>query len=204
MKPQPLRERIRETTSNAILEAAEEVAAAVGTPGASLSAIADKAGVAVGTIYNHFKDRDELFGELFTRRRAEYYEAIDLATRANAREPFKVQLRAFLSAVFQFFDSRRAFKKICFEADNQTRYAKVGDAKPAAQQLQERCERIVKVGLKEKSLKEDGADTYAIVLASIVRGYLLARIDDPRPVAGEVDRVMELFLHGACQGAAKR
>src|ERR1019366_3448628 len=109
-----------------------------------------------------------------------------------------------LSAVFQFFDSRRAFKKICFEADNQTRYAKVGDAKPAAQQLQERCERIVKVGLKEKSLKEDGADTYAIVLASIVRGYLLARIDDPRPVAGEVDRVMELFLHGACQGAAKR
>ncbi len=202
MKPQPLRERIRETTSNAILEAAEEVASAVGTPAASLSAIADKAGVAVGTIYNHFKDREELFGELFTRRRAEYYEKIDLATKANAREPFETQLRAFLLAVFEFFDSRRMFKKICFEADNQLRYAKLGDAKPAAQQLQERAERIVKVGLKEKSLREEGADTYAIVLASIVRGYLLARLDDPRPIAGEVDGVVRLFLHGA--GVTKR
>jgi hypothetical protein len=126
-----------------------------------------------------------------------------LATKANARESFEVQLRAFLAAVFEFFDSRRTFKKICFEADNQARYAKVGDAKPAAQQLQERCQRIIKVGLKEKVLKEDGADTYAIVLASIVRGLLMARIDDPRPLAAEVDHVVEIFLRGVGHGAKR-
>lgn len=197
-KAPTLRDRLRETTSTAILEAAEQVAAQEGSANASLSAIAEKAGVAVGTIYNYFKDRDELFNALFAKRRTEYYEAIDVATRAHAREPFEQQLRGFLSGVFEYFDSHRAFLRICFEADNQARFhAKQGDAKPAAQQLHERAERIVKVGLKEKRLKEESSDAYAIVLSSIVRGYLMARQDDPRSYAGEVDRVMDIFLHGA-------
>ncbi|HSO33492.1 MAG TPA: helix-turn-helix domain-containing protein, partial [Labilithrix sp.] len=66
-----LRARFKATVTEAILDAAEELAADVGVPGTNLQAVAKKAGVAVGTIYNHFEDRNELFAELFKRRREE-------------------------------------------------------------------------------------------------------------------------------------
>src|SRR3954471_15366151 len=61
---QTLRGRIRETTVQAILSAAEEVFADDGFHAARMGAIAAKAGVSVGTLYNHFEDRDALLGGL--------------------------------------------------------------------------------------------------------------------------------------------
>ena len=53
-----LRDRLREQTQIAILEAAEAVLAEEGLALARIDAIATRAGVSVGTLYNHFGDRD--------------------------------------------------------------------------------------------------------------------------------------------------
>src|ERR1700722_5610448 len=92
MKTQPLRLTLREATANAILEAAEHVAARGGLSNVSLQAIAEQAGVAVGTIYNYYEDKPALFDALFTRRREELFSAIDAATKQHGREPFARQL----------------------------------------------------------------------------------------------------------------
>jgi AcrR family transcriptional regulator len=54
--PPRLRERLREEAARAILAAAEEVFATDGLQ-ARMERIAEQAGVAVGTLYNHFEDR---------------------------------------------------------------------------------------------------------------------------------------------------
>ena len=76
-KAQSLRERQREQTSAAILDAAEELFADKGLANAHMNDIASRVGVAVGTLYNHFKDRDALLAALLENRRAELLARID-------------------------------------------------------------------------------------------------------------------------------
>ena len=52
-----LRDRLKETTEQSILAAAEEVFAETGLHGARMETIAQNAGVSVGTLYNYFNDR---------------------------------------------------------------------------------------------------------------------------------------------------
>src|SRR5678815_1807406 len=69
-RKQALRSQLREAVRATILDAAEELIAAKGLHGAGLAQIAKRAGVAVGTLYNYFDDRDALVRALFETRRA--------------------------------------------------------------------------------------------------------------------------------------
>src|SRR5919201_3557298 len=64
-----LRERLRAETGRAIAAAAEETFAANGVREARIEEIAARAGVSVGTVYNHFEDREALLNGLVERRR---------------------------------------------------------------------------------------------------------------------------------------
>jgi AcrR family transcriptional regulator len=195
-----LRHRIRETVSTEILDAAEAVAAEGGLAAASLAAIAERAGVAVGTIYNHFTDREELFDALMKRRKEELYTSIDDALKSTARAPFAEQLRAYVAAVLAYFDARRAFLRVSLESEH-PRPLLVKDAqgrtRPATQPMQERAARVVRAGLREKKLRDGDVELVASVLWSILRGVLLTRIDDASTFVSETDAVVDLFLRGA-------
>jgi AcrR family transcriptional regulator len=202
MKVQPLRAQLREATWRGILDAAEDVAAAEGPRGASLQAIAERAGVAVGTIYNYFQDKDELFEALFARRREELYAEIDRTMRTHAGEQFAQQLEAFVASVFEYFDSRRAFLRLALESEKlrpQVIRGKDGRKHPAMQQLLESAERIVRIGQREKKLRETDAPLLASVLVSIVKGLLVMMAYGERPLSSETQRVVSLFLHGAAK-----
>jgi AcrR family transcriptional regulator len=199
MKAPTLRERFRETTSLAILAAAEKVAARDGLASASLQAIADEAGVAVGTIYNYFQDRKLLFEELFARRREELYGAVDAAAKAHTRARFEEQLGAYLRAVFEFFDARRTFLYLALEAEGLKPTivkGQDGRRRPAMQQLQERAERVIEVGVREKRVRTDAAALASVLLVAFLRGILLSGLDDPGPFASRADSVAQLFLGG--------
>jgi AcrR family transcriptional regulator len=202
MKLRPLRERLRESTWAAILDAAEDVAASEGLPSASLQAVARRAGVAVGTIYNYFHDRQELFAALFARRREELFDYIESEAKRHAGGSFDEQLTAFVRAVFTHFDARRTFLRIALEAE-QMRPAVVkgndGKRRPAIHQLQMHAERILRVGAREKRVKEDRSNVHAMVLVSILKGVLIMRVDSEAPLAAETENVVSLFLHGVAR-----
>jgi TetR/AcrR family fatty acid metabolism transcriptional regulator len=201
MKVQPLREKLRETTEAAILDAAELVVGKEGLVGTSLQAIADQAGVAVGTLYNYFTDKDGLMAAMFNRRRQELYEAIDRLGKAQAQEPFAVQVAGFVRAVFAHFDARPAYLRVVLEVDPARMKAEAGGARgrPAMQQLKDRAERIIGTGVLEKQLREEGSDLFATVLVSLVRGVLLERARQGQPLEPEAQRTVDLFLHGAAR-----
>jgi AcrR family transcriptional regulator len=199
MSEPSLRARFKETVSEAILDAAEQLAAEVGLPAASLQAIAQRAGVAVGTIYNHFADRNELFTEIFARRRQELLTTLDAQAKSATGAPFDVQLDGFVRTVFTFFDARRPFLTLALDGSTAKAQAKgqASGGRTSVEQLHLRAERIVRLGLKEKRLRADGGDLFALFLVAAVRGVLIAKVHDPKPIAGETDRVIALFLKGA-------
>src|SRR5512140_1582670 len=90
-----LRDRLREETSRAILAAAEDVFASDGLS-ARMESIAAHAGVAVGTLYNHFEDRKALVAALVRSRREALVARIDGALADVRGEPVSAQLRAYL------------------------------------------------------------------------------------------------------------
>src|SRR5579862_9223895 len=91
-----MRARIRETTVQAILGAAEEVFADAGLHAAHMDSIAAKAGVSVGTLYNHFEDREALLAGLLSARRAELLGKLDAAIRDVAGRPLRERLRVIV------------------------------------------------------------------------------------------------------------
>src|SRR5213075_2067540 len=87
----PLRERLRAETARAIAVTAEEVFAARGVRDAHMEEIAQRAGVSVGTVYNHFEDRETLLTALIEARRQELAALLDRTLAAAAKEPFAAQ-----------------------------------------------------------------------------------------------------------------
>src|ERR1700744_4649774 len=104
---QPLRERLRAETVRAILAAAEQVFADKGIRAARVEEIAHRAGVAVGTVYNHFEDRESLLSALVEESRAELAGRLQAAD--DPAQPFEAQLRRFVRTVFEHFESKREF-----------------------------------------------------------------------------------------------
>src|SRR5689334_17841713 len=102
-----LKDRLKQQTVDAILTAAENVFGKNGFDAASMNDVAKAAGVAVGTLYNHFVDRSALVAALCARRGTELLAALDAAEREHRSSPFRAQLEAFLSALLTTFQAHR-------------------------------------------------------------------------------------------------
>lgn len=72
----PIRQRIRQEFRAAIMEAALDVFSERGFPDAQMREIAGRAGVAVGTLYNLFKSKEDLYSALLREHAFELGAAI--------------------------------------------------------------------------------------------------------------------------------
>jgi AcrR family transcriptional regulator len=112
-----MRSRAREAAAEAILDAAEKVASERGLEATTTAAIAEAAGVAVGTLYNYFADRDGLIEALFASRREALHPRMLAADVETASLPFDQRMRAYLVKVMAAFEDYRAFCRIAIAAD---------------------------------------------------------------------------------------
>src|SRR3954470_17535338 len=84
-----------------ILDAAELIFARHGFFAAKVSDVAKEAGVADGTIYLYFKNKDDLLISLFETRMQQVNDALRVAIdQTKAKGPIE-QLRAFIRAYLQ-------------------------------------------------------------------------------------------------------
>jgi AcrR family transcriptional regulator len=199
--PFKLREKFRATVRDSLLEATERAIVEDGVEGASLASIARRAGVAVGTIYNYFGDRQELFYELFTQRKSDLVSNMDAGMKAAGNEAFTAQLETFAHLLLTHYDARREFMRVVLASEPlrlQMMCDKAGRVRSMNNELQARVEKIMRAGVREKKVREDDVELVAILFLSILRGILLARIDDKKQkLADSAPRAVEIFCHGA-------
>ena len=192
---QPLRERLREETSRSILIAAEQVFASKGVREAKVEEIASRAGVSVGTVYNHFEDRQAILAELLEGRRKELARRLDKALADGESQPFEGQLRRFVQEVFEHFEGHRPFCAIMLEND----HARMTTPSPAMRELRTRAELLVQRGVKAGSLRGGRQKLLPGFLWSAIKSVLLADLREPglMPVSERADAAMDFFLNGA-------
>jgi TetR/AcrR family transcriptional regulator, fatty acid metabolism regulator protein len=101
-----LRDQAREVYRDAILAAAERVFARSGFSGTRMADVAKAAGLATGTLYNYFANRDELLSSLIGRRTEEMIAAVKAAAAAGGAP--RELLVALVRTIFRHFQTHRA------------------------------------------------------------------------------------------------
>ena len=190
-----LRARLREATAEAIRAAAEEVLGEQGF-GARMEDIAERAGVSVGTLYNHFEDRTALLRELVRVRREALIERLDGVLARVEGEPFAEQLHALLDTVFNHFREHARF----FASALQSEVFRAGpppkDGTLAL--LTVRVERILQRGVEAGAVRREGAELYPTLLVGMLRGLLLRAAETGRDeeLRDGARVLLQVFLQG--------
>ncbi len=200
-KAQSLRERMREQTAAAILGAAEEVFAQQGLTTAHMNDIAAKAGVAVGTLYNHFKDRDALLLALLTWRRGQLIERMDEFLDQPSSGDFRTDLTGMVKTMGGFFEQNRRFQDIMHRLEVGLSSGQFPETATCAPEMKKemhlRLEKLIKRGIKQKALRAELADYYPYLLMGILRSIRIRHVEQGIDGYMPADEVVNFFMKGA-------
>jgi AcrR family transcriptional regulator len=201
-----LRERFRAATRDAILEAAGDLLTADGASHARMEDIAARAGVAVGTVYNHFADRTALVTALLESRTRTLLDALDAATAPSrdARDGpggFAAELARFVSALERHFEANRFLITVLLDEE---RHRGI-DARAATrrrttfEELLARAETLAAKGIRLKALRKNDPAVYAALLIGMVRGMAMTALARGGSFAGASEAIVQVFLEGAAR-----
>ena len=169
-----MRERVREAAATTILEAVEHVAA-------------ERAGVAVGTLYNYFPDRDALIVGLFKLRREEMLPRIIAAADAARGLPFEQRVRAYLTGVAEVFDQFRPFCRVAMSAEG----IRVKRSTPAV--LTVCTDALIEI---VKPVAKERAKEVAVMVFGALKAMMHARIESNEPLAPAAQLLADTLLEG--------
>jgi AcrR family transcriptional regulator len=194
----PLKERLKEAVREEILSAAERVFGERGLSAAKMEEIALGAGVSVGTLYNHFADRQALLIALLEARRAELQARLDEALEGSKQEPFQLQLQQFIGAMMEHLGHHRALFAMLVEEELRSGQGLLR-AKPGLKELTARCRQLVERGLEQGALRREDAALYPALLMGFIRGFFsqFAQDEAMQVSPALVEALSRTFLQGA-------
>jgi AcrR family transcriptional regulator len=201
------RERVRasnrEAYREAILKAAADVFGRLGYATAKIADIAETAGVATGTVYNYFDNKEAVFGAIVERGRAELLARLEggaAGRRGLAR------LSEVLATLFVTLEEQAAMFAVYVEATGLP-YTGNPTSDPGVEEGRTAMMRILEAALvdaiEQKELRDDiPVADLATVLAGAMNAVLARWISRPEPrgsLGREGERAFELFLRGAAR-----
>jgi AcrR family transcriptional regulator len=194
------REAARAVFRRAILDAAEAVFAERGFHDARIQDVAERAQIAVGTVYNHFAQKEDVLLALFDERMTALHAAI-FADPCSGTS-FEARLRERLTRMLRFVDGHRRFFALASEHGlvSPTRPSSTdaicGDAHPF-ERMDAELRALVDDGLAEGAIRGDER-CLARFLGGIIRALVLGAVEDGHArIEDEAPRIAGLFLHGA-------
>ena len=196
-----LRERIREATTNEILAAADGLFRERGVDRTSMADIAAQAGLAVGTLYNHFRDREALLRTLLDNHLTRLLNELDAAIVACAGQPFAVQLRSVLTSYFISFEKHRPLIESMLQSSDSC--LPVPMKPKILREIYARFEILAKRGLAESALDKRLAGLLPTLLLGVARTIVVSPLltGAPKMHESDIELLATFFMNGA--GAEK-
>jgi AcrR family transcriptional regulator len=187
-----LREAARDQTALALLDAAEHVFATHGLHGARMGQIAHHAGVAVGTVYNYFADRETILRALIERRGQELDERITAACLVEP-ERFADAVRAIVAAFAGTCAEHGRFTRLLMTTAETSVYREelMG---PIVVDVRAKVTEVMQRGVARGALRKRDPEVYTRTLLGLVKSLIL-EVGDAAPLS--TDAIVELFLDGA-------
>jgi AcrR family transcriptional regulator len=202
------RDEARALFRNAILEAAESVFAEHGFHRARIQDVAQRARIAVGTVYNHFEQKEDVLRALLEERTEGFITQLE----AKPGDPadFEGRLRARVDRILSYVESHRAFFTIAAE------HGLVGASSSSASDVTGKAARhlararalfveLVQEGIDAGILEPLEPVVLARFMGGLIRAFTITALQqDPKaPLAKDVEVVVRFFLHGASRKAPR-
>ncbi len=194
-------EVVEQFRRDTIQAAARRVIAQRGLAGASMAAIAEEAGVAKGTLYLYFKDRDDLIEQAAGRVFDEILER--LKSVLDGGRPLRESLRELILTKLSFFDAHQDF----FRAYMALRLAGVDESReprrrrPQFFRYLEMLTRYLAAAAERGEMKPFDPARVALFFAEGTTGILQRRLVEPgRPPEEDVEWIVDLLLNGISTG----
>jgi len=193
----------REAYREAILNAAADVFGRLGYTTAKIADIAETAGVATGTVYNYFDNKEAVFAAIVERGRSE------LLTRLEAGAAGRrglARLSEVLATLFVTLEEQAAMFAVYVEATGLP-YTGVPDSDPGVEEgrtaMMQLLEQAIVDAIERKELRDDiEVADLATFLAGAVNAVLARWVSRPEPrgsLGREGERVFDVFLRGAAR-----
>jgi TetR/AcrR family transcriptional regulator, fatty acid metabolism regulator protein len=194
-------EVVQEYRIASIQDATMRVIARKGMAAATMQEIAEEAGVAKGTIYLYFRDRDELVEKTFETSMEKLFVQIDEALDRDI--PFEDKLRAVMTAQLGFFAHHREFFRLYLSL-------RMPEGTPAQQRRQQRTCRpqyrqrvdklsaVLSQAIERGELRSVDADRLALFIIEGSTAVILERLTEKTSPAedADVDFLVGLILDG--------
>jgi AcrR family transcriptional regulator len=193
---------LEEFRCGSIQDAAMSVIARKGIDATTIQDIADEAGIAKGTVYLYFRDREELFAKAADRAFEKL--VLDLEPAFDADGPFPERLRGVVLQQLEFFDENRAYFR-----------ATMAHPKPESQKRKlssyaryaARLEKLFADARESGELRAGLAPTaVADLYRDCIRGAIVRRLDRPTvkksrtSMAADAELIASILLHGIQPG----
>ncbi|HEV7765534.1 MAG TPA: TetR family transcriptional regulator [Thermoanaerobaculia bacterium] len=198
-------EVVQEYRIASIQDATMRVIARKGMAAATMQEIAEEAGVAKGTIYLYFRDRDELVEKTFETAMEKLFVQIDEALDRDVS--FDEKLRAVMTAQLAFFSHNREFFRLYLSL-------RMPEGTPAQQRRQQRtCHpryrqrvdklaNVLKQAIERGELRDIDADRLALFIIEGSTAVILERLTEKASPAEDAD--VEFLVGLILDGIRKR
>ena len=194
-------EVVQEYRIASIQDAAMRVIARKGMAAATMQEIAEEAGIAKGTIYLYFRDRDELVEKTFERAITELHKQIDAALDRD--EPFAEKLRSVLMAEMAFFRENREFFRLYNslkfpEGNAQQQRRQKRTCQPRYRTRLARFAAVLEDAMERGEIRRMNANRLALFINEAVMAIIIERVVEENPPTEEedVDWIVSSILDG--------
>ncbi|MEE9609109.1 MAG: TetR family transcriptional regulator [Myxococcota bacterium] len=192
---------IRDFRTEQILEAARVVIAKRGYAKTTLARIAREAGVAKGTLYLYFENKEALLAAIHAWGHERLMERVREASEAE--DSAERMLRATVRATLEYFDGELAFARAVGS------YPAIGPAgtSPGSQEIRDRIAAYTRFlaallaqGVRAREFRRHDPAEAAVFLTHLTYAEVGARVlgvgaEGPERAA---NRVLDYFLNGVC------
>ena len=177
------------------------VIARKGMAAATMQEIAEEAGVAKGTIYLYFRDRDELVEKTFETAITQLHDRLDAAI---ATEPtFAGKLRASIAEKIRFFSEHREFFRLYTSlrmpvgnAQQQRRQRR--NCQPQYRARIDHMTALVEEAVTRGEIRTTNPQRMALFIIEASNAIVIDRVmeDMPPPEQDDVDMIADTILNG--------
>ena len=195
------RERLKASYYREILNAAIELFTVNGYHNVTMNQIAEKAEFSIGTLYNFFKNKEDLYHSLVLEKCKEY---AGIQSRILDKDTAVLEkVREYIANEIQFFLDNTSFIRIVLaetrgESFN-LRSKLRKDARQIMNDLDEKLASVMEEGVRKKVFRKLDPVHLALTLQGICQAFLFHCMDYPEqyPDGLQTDVILDLFTRGA-------
>jgi AcrR family transcriptional regulator len=194
-------EVVQEFRIQSIQEATMRVIARKGMAAATMQEIAGEAGVAKGTIYLYFRDRDELVEKTFESAMAHLMVQIDTAMEQDV--PFETKIREIIAAQLAFFRENREFFRLYLslrmpEGSPERQRRQKRTCQPRYRARVQKFAEVLKEAMERDEIRAVDPERLALFIIEGSTAVILERLTEESSPAedADVEFVAGLILNG--------